>query len=65
MAKYLVKFIVHGPYYDGGVDGFKVFGETCVSCHRDDALDRAIDQYTEEYRHPPIYDEVEVEEVKP
>ena len=63
MPKYLVTFIVHGPYY-GAAAGIEVFGETCVNCHRDDAIDRAIDQYMEEYRHPPIYDEVEIEEVK-
>ena len=46
---------------------FTTYQETTfvVSCHRDDALDRAIEQYQEEFRHPPVYDEVEIDEIKP
>ena len=28
-------------------------------------VDRAIEQYQEEFRHPPVYDEVEIDEIKP
>ena len=65
MAKYLVTFIVHDPYYDGGVKGIEVFGEICVSCHRDDAVERAVDEYLEQHGKLPAYDETDVEEVKP
>ncbi len=49
MAKYIVRFIKEVP----------------VSCHKDDAAERAIDEYLEEFGRMPVYDEIEVEEVKP
>ncbi len=49
MAKYIVRFIK----------------EVCVSCHKDDAAERAIDEYLEEFKRMPVYDDIEVEEVKP
>ena len=53
MAKYIVRFIKY------------TFEEISVSCHRDDAAERAIDEYLEEFKRMPVYDDIEVEEVKP
>jgi len=49
MAKYIVRLIK----------------EVSVSCHEEDAAERAIDEYLEEFKRMPVYDYVEIEEVKP
>ncbi len=49
MPKFIVRFIK----------------EVSVSCHKDDAAERAIDEYLEEFKRMPVYDDIEIEEVKP
>ena len=51
MAKYIVRFWKSE--------------EISVSCHRDDAVERAVDEYLEQHGKLPEYDETDVEEVKP
>ena len=59
MAKYIVRFLE-----DMGVDDVVLY-ETCVSCFREDAVDRAIDQHVHEKGTNIEYDYADVEEVKP
>lgn len=53
MPKYQVTFIT---YKEESV---------VVSCHRDDAEDRAVEELAKELGAAPLYDEVEISEVKP
>lgn len=55
MAKYQVTFFINRD------DEYS----TVVSCHRDDAIDRALEEMKETLSTSFTYDEVEVEEVKP